>query len=139
MNYRLSFETRLQYDNGKAGIGLPVSLHWNGKAVDLEAKLGTGASDCIFERGHGAALGLTIENGQRRRFGTATGWFEAYGHRLLLKVEERELEIIAWFAGESRFNRNGLGRTGFIYRVLIGLNDYEGRLYLGSVEAEAED
>lgn len=39
-------------------------------------------------------------------------------------------EITAYFAADPSFNRNVLGRHGFLDRVQLGLVDYEGRMYL---------
>ncbi len=39
-------------------------------------------------------------------------------------------ELTVYFAKDYAFNRNILGRIGFLNRVLIGLNDYAGKLYL---------
>jgi hypothetical protein len=63
MVHTLRFFSQLAYDTRKPGITLPVILAVNHNQVDLEAKLDTGASDCIFERAHGEALGLAIEQG----------------------------------------------------------------------------
>jgi hypothetical protein len=41
------------------------------------------------------------------------------------------LSALVGFAEASRFSRNVLGRRGFIERMVIGLVDYQGDLYLG--------
>ena len=38
--------------------------------------------------------------------------------------------MTVYFAKDYAFNRNVLGRTGFLNRVVVGLNDYAGKLYL---------
>jgi hypothetical protein len=58
------------------------------------------------------------------------GSFPAYGHPITLSVLEFDFEIIAYFAADASFNRNVLGRHGFLNRLQLGLVDYEGRMYL---------
>jgi len=132
MVYQLPFFSQLTYDTRKPGITLPIILAAGIHEIFLEAKLDTGATDCIFERAHGEALGLTIEQGIFKRFSTATGTFEAYGHTVNLTVAEWSHETLVFFAKEDTFNRNVLGCNGFVGRVLLGLNDYAGKIYLGN-------
>jgi hypothetical protein len=68
MPYQLRFEHLLEYDVGQTGIPVPVMLRLNDRVVDIAAKLDPGASDCIFEREHGLALGLDIESGVLKKF-----------------------------------------------------------------------
>src|SRR5438552_13847618 len=128
MTHRLEFDHLLLYDTREPGMSISVTLRLNQGVVDLDAKLDTGASDCIFERAHGEALEIDVESGELKKFGTATGPFDAYGHLVTLAVRDVELEVMAYFAKDVRFNRNVLGRRGFLDRVLLGLNDYEGKL-----------
>src|SRR5437868_15425523 len=111
--HRLEFEHLLPYDTRETGISIPISLRLNQSLVDLDAKLDTGASDCIFERAHGEALGLKLESGHLKRFGTAAGYFDAYGHMVTISVKDLELEAMVYFARDQEFNRNVLGRQGF--------------------------
>lgn len=52
-------------------------------------------------------------------------------------VKGFDLEIMAYFAAES-FNRNVLGRLGFLNRMVCGLNDNKGRLYLRQPDEEGD-
>ncbi len=129
MSYELSFAKLIRYDNGKAGIELPITLSLGQEEIKVMAKLDTGSTDCIFQRYCGEELGLDVESGYRKDFSTATGIFIAYGHLITLKVLGTELGAMAYFAKDSTFSRNVLGRNGFLNRVLIALNDYAGKLY----------
>ena len=131
MTYQLEFDRLLRYDTRKPGIRVPVTLRLNDNAVDLDAKFDTGCTDCVFERAHGEALGLDVESGSLRRFGTATGTFETYGHMVVLSIAAFEYEALVYFAKDYWIDRNVLGQHGFMNRRLVGLNDYAGRLYLG--------
>ncbi|MBA3601952.1 MAG: hypothetical protein H0W45_12120, partial [Acidobacteria bacterium] len=61
---------------------------------------------------------------------TATGNFHAFGHELLLSVFGIETVSIAYFAESDYFDRNFLGRIGWLDRVKLGLIDQEGKLFL---------
>lgn len=130
MDYQLSFSRRLLYDAGKSGITIPIKLKLSKVSVDIEAKLDTGATDCIFYRRFGEELGFTIEAGEKIQISTATGLFTAYGHEVTLSVLNYELDILAFFAADEAFNRNVLGRRGFLDQLTVGLVDYEETLYL---------
>lgn len=139
MSHQLLFEHLLRYDVGQVGIPVPVTLRANDRVVDIAAKLDAGASDCIFEREHGMALGLDIESGILKIFSTATGSFPAYGHMVTLSVKDIEYEAIVYFAKDVGFNRNVVGRHGFLDRMLVGLDDYAGRLFLSRNDGGMDD
>ncbi len=73
MAYQLEFERLFSYDLGQPGITLQANLKLKEQTIDLQVKIDTGASCCIFERRFGEALNLVIEAGMRQSFGTATG------------------------------------------------------------------
>lgn len=130
MNHELNFDCLFYYEADKTGINIPVTL-WVGMAsVDVISKLDTGASHCIFQRFYGEESGLEIENGSPLEFSTATGIFKTFGHDVLMNVSGFEFEMTVYFAKDYSFNRNVLGRTGFLNRIVLGLNDYAGKLYL---------
>jgi hypothetical protein len=130
MAYQLEFEKLLSYDVGQPGITLPASLKLKSQSLDVPVKVDTGASCCIFERRLGEELGFDIESGMRQSFGTATGTFVAYGHEVTLSVAEFEFDTIVFFPSAAEIGRNVLGRFGWLDRVVLGLVDYEGRLYI---------
>jgi predicted aspartyl protease len=130
MAYQLSFTCLSSYDAGNSGITIPIRLDYTEGAVTLEAKLDTGATECVFARRHGESLGLDIDNGERLRINTATGTFTAYRHEVTMTVLAYSFDVRVCFAEDEQFNRNVLGRHGFLDRVRIGVVDYEGKLYL---------
>jgi predicted aspartyl protease len=130
MAYQLNFARLSGYDPGKPGIMVPVTLRLTDYAATLEAKLDTGATECVFARQHGESLGLDIESGERLLINTATGTFTAFRHEVTMTVLDYAFDVRVCFAEDDQFNRNVLGRHGFLDRVRIGVVDYEGKLYL---------
>src|SRR5256885_10844594 len=75
------------YDPGSSeGIVVPVTLSLADATVETVASFDTGATDCIFARYVGEALGLEIEQGTSRVFKTLSGSFTAYGHNVTLST-----------------------------------------------------
>ena len=130
MSYHLAFDNLLLYDAGRIGIAVPVLLHIGGQAVNLEAKLDTGSSHCIFQRFAGDQLGLDVEGGYRTTIHTATGSFIAFGHQVALAVFDLNFDSLVYFAKDEGFSRDVLGRHGFLDKVRVGIRDYQGELYL---------
>ena len=130
MPWSLSFSTLTEYDSGQPGIYVPVILQLPGHDAPCLAKIDTGSSDCIFRRFQGELLHLVIEDGDQRDFSTATGSFRAYGHAVTLIVAGMEFDSVVYFAAHEGYNRNVLGRHGWLNSVRLGLVDYEGKLYL---------
>jgi hypothetical protein len=130
MAYQLEFEKLLSYDVGEPGISLHATLKLKEQTLDVSVKLDTGASCCIFERRFAEALGFDIETGMRQLFGTPTGTFLGYGHEVTLSVAEFEFDTIVFFPSDAEITRNVLGRFGWLDRVVLGLVDYEGKVYL---------
>lgn len=128
--YQLDFTHLQNYDPGKPGIGLPVTLRSGSAEVNVETKVDCGSTFCVFERSWGEELGFDIESGHLEWIGTPMGAFRAYGHEVTLSVLEFDFEIVAYFAADPSFNRNVLGRYGFFNRLQLGLVDYDGRMYL---------
>lgn len=132
MSEVLSFAESYNYDTLKIGITVPIKLFFGEKFVRLEAKVDTGAENCIFERTHAERLGIDVESGDLVVFNTAAGNFAAYGHELTLSVLGLETYAKVYFAKEESFTRNVLGRQGWLDRVKLGLIDYEGKLLLSA-------
>ncbi len=130
MAHILEFEKLIDYDSGKVGIPVDVELRLGNDSVTFQAKIDTGATFCIFARIQGELLGLTIENGLSEKIRTANGSFVAFGHQVSMITEDFEFDSFVFFAQEDSFTKNVLGRIGWLDRVTIGLNDYEGKLYL---------
>ncbi len=130
MSESLEFAKTYRYNNLKSGISLPVILQSGEIFVEIHAKLDTGSSHCIFERKHGQQLELEIENGIELNFSTATGSFRAFGHELTLSVFGIETVSTVYFAESDYFDRNVLGRIGWLDRVKLGLIEQEDKLFL---------
>jgi hypothetical protein len=134
MPYHLEFRLLHNYDTGKSGITVPVTLRAGGTSVALNAKVDTGATYCIFQRLYGEDLGLDVERGHHQLIGTATGSFAVYGHSVELSVLGFEFDAVVYFAAGNSFSRDVLGRHGWLNRVQLGMVDYEGKLYLDHID-----
>ncbi|MCY7348898.1 MAG: hypothetical protein LH614_22130 [Pyrinomonadaceae bacterium] len=134
MAEEVSFDETYFYNTLKIGITVPVILRLNDSLVEIEAKIDTGAENCIFERRHGETLGLEIESGEEKIFSTVTAPFVTYQHELMLNVLGVEIFSTVYFAKEESFTRNVLGRQGWLDRVKLGLIDYEGKLLLNAYD-----
>ena len=132
MSESLEFAKTYNYDTLKTGISLPVILQSGETFLEINAKLDTGASHCIFERNHAELLNLDIESGEPTIIGTATGKFHAFEHRITLITFGLSWEATVCFIAEEGIKRNILGRQGWLNRLKLGLVDYEGKLFLNS-------
>lgn len=130
MAHQLSFEHLIRYDPGEAGVTVDVTLRLFERSVSLAAKVDTGSSYCIFERKHGEALGLVIEDGLLQPISTVAGRFITYGHEITLCIAGFEFDSMIYFAADESVTRNVLGRRGWLDRVVLGIIDYEGKLLL---------
>jgi len=128
--YELRFSERHTYDSRREGITIPAVLKAGEKKIELLAKIDTGASDCLFERGYGEALGLRVEEGVRKTYATANSRFEAYGHEISIQVLGTETTATAYFFADPSIERNVLGRRGWLDRLRFGLVDYEHAVYI---------
>ena len=135
MSYQLSFDHRLNYDAGQSGITLDATLRLGRDEVACETKVDTGSTFSIFARKVGEDLGLKIEDGLKRLVSTVTGPFVVYLHEVTLSVSGLELDALVGFAEDESFQRNVLGRRGFLDQTVMGLVDYEGQLYLSPYNA----
>lgn len=134
MMHRLDFEKLVEYDVGQSGISLDVNLKLTRESVSVKTKVDTGSTNCVFARNVGEELGLEIEAGELVRIGAATGAFTTYRHDVVLEVLGYEFNARVCFAENEHFSRNVLGRFGFLDRIVLGLVDYEGKLYLNRYE-----
>ena len=130
MPYQLDFEKVVAFDINQDGICLDVEIKYEDSSVKINAKIDTGATYSIFERHFAEKLGLTIENGMRQRFGTATSDFYAYGFRVTLITADIEFNAMVFFAEDENFTKNVLGRITWLDNLVFGLIDYEGKIYL---------
>jgi hypothetical protein len=134
MSHQLTFAQLVNYDPGQPGVTVNVIIGLNGDQVGCEAKIDTGSTFCLFARKVGADLGIDVESGLRRTVGTVTGNFVVYLHEVNLSVVGCSFSALVGFAEDDAFQRNVLGRRGFLEQVIFGLVDYEGKLYLSSYD-----
>jgi hypothetical protein len=134
MSHQLHFAQPHLYDIRKSGISIPLVLRVGNLTVKLDAKLDTGSIYCIFERYISEELGLRNEEGYQQRVSTITGSFTTYGHEVTLSMLGLEFNSMVFFAEDDSYQRNVIGRHGWLNKVQVGIIDYEGKLYLGSLD-----
>jgi hypothetical protein len=135
MAVSLEFDTSHQYTEAKDGINVPIALGIGSQSVELLAKLDTGAAHSIFERKYGEMLGLAVESGRLQRFRTIAGSFDAYEHEVSIQTLGIEFQAAVFFAQDSSFNRNFLGRSGWLDRLRIGIIDYDRMLFVAPYQS----
>ena len=138
MDYELLFSERHNYDCRSEGITIPAVLKVGGNKIELLVKIDTGASDCLFQRAYGEALGLRVEEGARKAYSTANSRFEAYGHEVSIQVLGTETTATVYFFADPTIRKNVLGRRGWLDRVRLGLIDHDRALYLASYNDDSE-
>ena len=127
--YTLSFLTKHSYDTTKIGITVPVELAYGTNVVQVDAKLDTGASFCIFERAYAEMLGLDVESGTKMLVSTANSTFECFGHWLRMTAIGFQFDATVYFAGDENIRRSVLGRRGFIDQLRLCIIEHDGELY----------
>ena len=128
--HQLAFTHAHSYANDERGVALPVVLRSGANKVPLVASIDTGASFCLFAAEVAARLGLDLTSGQRMRFRTATGLFEAFGHEIEIAALGVATYSMVYFFSDPLIIKNVLGRVGWLDRVRLGLIDHDSQLYL---------
>ena len=96
----------------------------------IAASIDTGATFCIFRNELAEALGLDLANVTPKRFRTATGSFEAFGHDVEISVLGMTTFSTVYFFADASINKNVLGRVGWLDRVQLALIDHDSTLYV---------
>ena len=130
MSEIIEFDKTHFYTMFDVGITVSVNLFYAETEVEFDAKIDTGSTYCVFQRLHAELLGLSVDDGIPLEIGTATGSFRAFGHELRLSVLDIETVSTVYFAESDYFDRNVLGRIGWLDRVKLGLIEQEGKLFL---------
>ena len=130
----LEFAAYCHYSSTE-GIEIPACLSVGSRRVEMLAKVDTGAAYCIFERRYGEELGLDVESGRVQRFRTMAGSFVAYQHEVTIQTLGVEFSAGVFFAQDTAFARNFLGRSGWLDRVRVGIVDYDRLLFLSSYDS----
>lgn len=135
MPISLDFHAAHHYTEAFDGIEVPITLSTGRQSVDLLAKLDTGAAHCIFERKYAEMLGVDVDSGRLQRFRTVAGSFAAYQHEITIQTLGIEFSAVVFFAQDSTFNRNFLGRSGWLDRLRIGIVDYDRLLFVSPYQS----
>jgi hypothetical protein len=131
VSYRLSFHAAYDYDTSLSGITVPVVLRTGNKAVDVDAKIDTGATHCIFRRAIADGLCLEVESGMEKKFSMPNGtYLLTYGHELSLSVLGLTYDATVYFAKHDDLVRDVLGRNGFLLLIRLGIIDYDAKLFI---------
>lgn len=135
MPYKLFFNSFYNYDSTLTGITIEVILKYGDKSVDIDAKIDTGASHCIFRRQIAEALCINVEEGIAKNFSLANGSIlNTYGYELNVSLLDINYDTIVYFAANDDLVRDVLGRNGFLYLVRLGIIDYDSTLYLSKYD-----
>ena len=136
MAHTFTFYTKHSYDTTKDGITVPVELTDGTNIVQVDAKLDTGASLCIFERAYGEMLGLDVEDGTPIIVSTANSMFQVFGHSLTMTALGFQFDVMVYFAADESIRRSVLGRGGFIDQLRLCLIEHDGELYISKYDNE---
>lgn len=136
VSHTFNFRIKHGYDTTKVGITVPVELANGPKVVQVDAKLDTGASFCIFERTYAEMLGLNVESGTQALVSTASGTFQVFGHWLAMTALGFRFDAMVYFAADESVRRSVLGRRGFIDQLRLCLIEHDGELYVSKYDDE---
>lgn len=135
MSHKLSFNLLYNYNSNLTGITVPLILQFADKSVDIDAKIDTGATHCIFRRQIAEALCLDLEKGIAKNFALANASIlQTYGHELNLSILDITYTTIVYFAVNEDLTRDVLGRNGFLYLFRLGIIDYDSALYISKYD-----
>jgi predicted aspartyl protease len=135
MPVSLAFDAAHHYADALDGIEVPVTLCIGRQSVEFLARLDTGAAHCIFERKYAEMLGVDVDSGRLQRFRTVAGSFAAYQHEVTIQTLGIEFSAVVFFAQDSTFNRNFLGRSGWLDRLRIAIVDYDRLLFVSPYQS----
>jgi hypothetical protein len=63
-----------------------------------------------------------------------TGTFVAYEHEVTVHALGIEFSSVVFFAADPAFNRNFVGRSGWLDRLRVGIVDYDRLLLLSAYD-----
>jgi hypothetical protein len=130
----LTFSEELHYKDEPSGIAISTILIADDKALQVSAKIDTGAEVCLFRYEVGAELGILVEKGIPKTLKTLAGTLEAYGHEIIIQTEGLAFQSVVYFAKYPGLPRNILGRQGWLRNIRIAIVDYENTVYLSGYE-----
>ena len=132
--FELTFDRTHNYGAELDGISVAIVLRSGSSTAWLTAKIDTGASHCLFERGQGEILGLDVEAGERKYFSTVTGRVETFGHLVQIETLGLVVESMVYFFADEAISKSVLGRSGWLDRIRLGIIDYDRKLYLAAYD-----
>jgi hypothetical protein len=62
-------------------------------------------------------------------------WIRAYRHEVTVQTLGIEFSAVVFFAQDSAFNRNFLGRSGWLDRLRIAIVDYDRLLFVSPYQS----
>jgi hypothetical protein len=80
-------------------------------------------------------LGVDVDSGRLQRFRTVAGSFAAYQHEITIQTLGIEFSAVVFFAQDYTFNRNFLGRSGWLDRLRIAIVDYDRLLFVSPYQS----
>lgn len=135
MPHQLTFTDVLSYPNTIQGITLRVALSSGHLTRETIAKLDPGAHVCLFSREIGEQLEFDIESGEPIKLGAIVfGTLDAFGHEVTLRVGSISVPLMVYFAKDYGLPMNFIGRQGWLQKVMLGVVDYENRVYLSEYD-----
>jgi hypothetical protein len=135
MPVSLAFDAAHHYADSLDGIEVPITISIGRQSVELLAKLDTGAPHCIFEPKYAEMLGVDVDSGRLQRFRTLAGSFAAFQHEITIQTLGIEFSAVVFLAQDSTFNRNFLGRSGWLDRLRIAIVDYDRVLFVSPYQS----
>ena len=133
---KLEFAAVHNYNLLEPDITVETILRNGNLRVAFDSKVDTGSTYCIFERKQAEVLEIDVESGDLMTLGTATGSFRAFGHTVELETLGIKFESTVYFAESEYFDRNVLGRFGWLNQIKLAIIDQEGKLFLSKNDYE---
>ena len=126
----LSFDVTHVYTSTD-GVKIPLVISFGGVEFQTTGYADCGAEACIFSNEVGQMLGIDIEAGEPKSFGSASGGtLPTYGHMVTIEFLGITLESIVYFAKYPGLRRNLLGWNGWLSKLRFGLVEMDSTVFL---------
>jgi len=128
---QLQFTEVLTYASREVGITLRAKLISDAVECEADAKFDPGAHVCLFSREIGEFLGLDVERGLPITLGSSISpsKLNAFGHEVTLQIGSISFPLTVYFSRNYGM-MNFIGRQGWLPRMVVGIVDYEQKMYL---------
>ena len=115
----LSFDVTHRYTSPD-GVEIPLVIAYGGEEIQTTGYVDCGAEACIFSNEIGQLLGITLEKGEPKSFGPASGGtLQTFGHLVSLEIFGITVESVVYFAKYPGLRRNLLGRSGWLSKLTL--------------------